>query len=184
MDKPLEIRFHDVPRSDFIEARIREKVAELEKLYDHIHRVRVVVDKDSNRHHKGNAYRIRLFIHVPGREIVVSHNQRGDPAREDFRFVLREAFEAAERELKRYKEKQRGEVKAHVEPPQGRVVKLFRDQGYGFIELDDGQELYFHRNAVVNNGFGRLAIGSRVRVHVAEKESPEGPQASTVHVID
>ncbi len=184
MDKPLEIRFHDVPHSDFIEARIREKVRELEKIYDHINRVRVVVDKDSNRHHKGNAYRIRLFIHVPGREIVINHNQRYDPAREDFRFALREAFDAAVRELTKFKERQRGEVKTHVEQPHGRVVRLFRDQGYGFIELEDGQEIYFHRNAVVNNGFARLEVGARVRVHIAEAESPFGPQASTVHLVE
>ncbi len=184
MDKPLEIRFHDVPHSDFIEARIREKVDELEKYFDHISSVRVVVDKESKRHNKGNAYRIRLFIHVPGKEIVVNHNQRADPAREDFRFALREAFDAAFRELKEHKEKIRGEVKAHVEPPRGRVIKLFRDQGYGFIELTDGQEIYFHRNAVVNGDFDKLEIGTRVRVHVAENESPFGPQASTVRLLD
>jgi ribosomal subunit interface protein len=184
MDKPLEIRFHDVPHSDFIEARVREKVEELERIYDRIHSVRVVIDKESNRHQKGNAYRIRIFIHVPGKEIVVNQNQRDDPAREDFKFALREAFDAAARELKEFKEKIRGDVKRHEEPPQGRVVRLFRDQGYGFVQLDDGQEIYFHRNAVVNNGFEKLEPGSRVRVHVAENESPFGPQASTVHVIE
>ncbi|GBD42591.1 Cold shock protein 1 [bacterium HR40] len=184
MATPVEIRFHDVPHSDFIEARVREKIAELEKVYDRIHSIRVVIDKESNRHQKGNTYRIRLFIHVPGKEIVINHNQRDDPAREDFKFALREAFDAAERELKEFKAKQRGEVKRHEEPPQGRVVRLFRDQGYGFIELDDGQEIYFHRNAVVNNGFDGLEIGTRVRVHVAENESPFGPQASTVHRIE
>ncbi len=184
MDKPLEIRFHEVPKSEFIEQRIREKVADLEKIFPHINSVRVVVDRDSDRHHKGNDYRIRIFIHVPGKEIVVNHNQRSDPAREDFRFALREAFRAARRELEKHKEKLRGDVKTHMPPPTGRVIRLFRDQGYGFIELDDGQEIYFHRNAVVNNGFERLEVGSRVRVHVAENESPLGPQASTVHPLD
>lgn len=184
MQTPLEIRFHEVPKSDWIEQRIREKMADLEKMFPNIISARVVVDADTDKHLQGNNFRIRIFIHVPGKEIVVDRNQKGDPAREDFRYALREAFRAARRELEKYKDKMRGEVKTHVGPPEGRVIRLFRDQGYGFIELDDGQEIYFHRNAVVNGAFDRLEVGSRVRVHVAENESPFGPQASTVHLIE
>ena len=72
-----------------------------------------------------------------------------------------------------------GQVKRHEAAPQGRVARLFPEEGYGFIESVDGREIYFHRNAVVNGGFERLAVGAAVRF--AEASGDKGPQASTVH---
>jgi cold shock CspA family protein len=43
-----------------------------------------------------------------------------------------------------------------------------------------GQEIYFHRNGVVNGGFAALAVGNEVRFVAHYSESAEGPQASTV----
>jgi cold shock CspA family protein len=51
---------------------------------------------------------------------------------------------------------------------------------YGFIETTDGQEVDFHKNSVVEDGFDRLEIGGEVRLSVAEGESSQGPQATTV----
>jgi cold shock CspA family protein len=33
---------------------------------------------------------------------------------------------------------------------------------FGFLESNDGQEVYFHRNSVLGDGFSRLHVGSRV----------------------
>ena len=45
-----------------------------------------------------------------------------------------------------------------------------------------GEEIYFHRNAVLEPpGFDRLEVGSRVRF--AEQQGFEGPQASTVSLV-
>ena len=65
-------------------------------------------------------------------------------------------------------------------PTYGQVTNLNGLQGYGIITLPDGQEIYFHRNSVVNDGFDKLDTGDEVRVVVAEGESEKGPQASTV----
>lgn len=62
------------------------------------------------------------------------------------------------------------------------VVRLFRDQGYGFIETAEGQELYFHRNSVLHDEFEQLRVGTGVRF--AEEMGEEGPQASTVQITD
>ena len=75
----------------------------------------------------------------------------------------------------------RGDVKAHVAPEHGKVVRLFED--YGFAETPDGQEVYFHKNSVVDGGFDKLEVGSEVRLVIAESEGVEGVQASTVTPI-
>ncbi|MGE5721197.1 MAG: cold-shock protein, partial [Sphingomonadales bacterium] len=52
---------------------------------------------------------------------------------------------------------------------------------FGFLETDDGSEIYFHRNSVLNHGFAHLKPGSKVRY--VEELGNEGPQASTVEPI-
>jgi cold shock CspA family protein len=53
-------------------------------------------------------------------------------------------------------------------------------RGYGFIETADGREIYFHRNSILNDDFGRLRIGAAVRF--AEESGDRDPQASSVWV--
>jgi outer membrane receptor protein involved in Fe transport len=52
------------------------------------------------------------------------------------------------------------------------------NKGFGFLETDDGREIYFHRHSVANGGFDRLHIGTTVRF--VEEQGEKGPPASTV----
>jgi cold shock CspA family protein len=54
------------------------------------------------------------------------------------------------------------------------------DEGYGFLTTDDGREVYFHKDSVLNQGFQRLKLGARVIF--AEEQGDKGPQASTVKI--
>ncbi len=183
MEKPLEITFHQMEPSPAIEARVREKAALLERFADRITSCRVVIEKDHRHHQKGNLYRVRLDIGVPGRELAVSRKGPKNHAHEDVYVAIRDAFGAAVRQLEDHVRQRRGKVKAHDMPPHGRVRMIDRDAGFGFIETADGQEVYFHRHSVANGDFDRLEVGSEVRVAIAESESERGPQASTVHPI-
>jgi cold shock CspA family protein len=58
------------------------------------------------------------------------------------------------------------------------VVRLFPLEEYGFIEAEDGHEVYFQRNSVLHDAFDRLVVGSEVSF--VEEEGDKGPQASTV----
>ncbi len=60
------------------------------------------------------------------------------------------------------------------------MVRIDADGGFGFIETPDGREIYFHRNSVLNDGFPRLDVGTRVTF--AEEMGEKGPQATTVHI--
>lgn len=183
MQKPLEISFHQMQPSAAIEARIREKAAALERFSDRITSCRVVVEKDHRHHQKGNLFRVRVDIGMPGRELVVNRKGPRNHAHEDVYVAIRDAFNAAVRQLEDHSRLRRGKVKTHDIPAHGRVRMLDREGGFGFIETVDGLGVYFHRNSVVNGDFERLELGSEVRFVIAEGEGEHGPQASTVHPI-
>jgi len=59
------------------------------------------------------------------------------------------------------------------------VVKWFSPKkGYGFITMDDGQEVFVHYSAIDGNGFRSLDQGEEVKFEVAQ--GPKGLQASKV----
>ena len=114
---------------------------------------------------------------VPGKEIVVSKNLEDN--KEDLYAAVDDAFGDAERVLVEYLREFEPDVR-RARPPQGVIAKIFHDRGYGFIEAEDGHEVYFHQNSVLDGRFERLQIGQKVRF--AEEDGDKGPQASTVHV--
>lgn len=99
----------------------------------------------------------------------------------DIYVAIRDTFDAAKRQLEDYVRERRRDVKQHVPSPRGRVIRLFPSEGYGFLENQDGKEVYFHQNAVLNGRFDDLNVGSEVLF--AEEAGDEGPQASTVEFI-
>ena len=58
------------------------------------------------------------------------------------------------------------------------------ERDYAFLETDEGEEVYVHRNAVVDGGFDRLKVGNRVRYVVDPEEGEKGAQAGTVIPFD
>ena len=177
MEVPLKITAHDITLSEAVETEIREKVAKLESYYTRITSCHVVVGAPVRYpHDKQGLYNVSIDLSVPGAELVV--NRKADP---DLLVALRDAFNAARRQLEDYVRRQRGAVKTREAPPHARVRRLFPQEGYGFLETPDGREIYFHRNSVIDPGFDHLEIGTEVRF--AEEQGEEGPQASTVHIV-
>ncbi|HDZ89393.1 MAG: cold shock domain-containing protein [Deltaproteobacteria bacterium] len=59
------------------------------------------------------------------------------------------------------------------------VVKWFSERkGFGFIEQEDGQDLFVHHSAINMTGFRTLNEGDRVSFDV--EESDRGPKAKNV----
>jgi len=112
---------------------------------------------------------------------------RGRPVRRGIReeplvALIRRTFDSAQRELKKVVEKQRGEVKTPASREMSAVVqRVFREQGYGFLRTDEGEQLYFHSNSVLHGHWETLSAGTAVR-YVAEM-GDKGLQASTVDVV-
>ena len=177
MDVPPEIAFRDVEPTDALKAEIQDRIADLETVYSRLTSCRVMVESASNG---GSAERIKVRIDmtVPGNELVVRRDPPAQGPRQDVFSAVDEAFDTARRRLREFARKQRGDVKNHDLPPHGRVIKLFEDEGYGFLETEDGREIYFHENAVQEGDYEDLEVGTEVRY--AEAQGDEGPQASTV----
>lgn len=118
MQVPLEITFRGFPHSDAVEAKIREKVAKLEQFCDHIISCKVAVESGHHNQHQGNLYHVRIDLAVPQKHILVSRDHHDKQAHEDLYVALRDAFDAAKRQLEEYVRISRGEVKNHrVAPP-------------------------------------------------------------------
>jgi CspA family cold shock protein len=59
------------------------------------------------------------------------------------------------------------------------TVKWFSPKkGYGFITMEDGQEVFVHYSAIDGNGFRSLEQGERVQFEVSQ--GPKGLQAANV----
>lgn len=63
----------------------------------------------------------------------------------------------------------------------GKIKKLVRERGFGFISDSDGQELFFHQSGLVDVGFEALNEGQEVEFDV--ETSPKGPRASNVRPV-
>jgi ribosomal subunit interface protein len=179
MQRPLEIRFRQMDPSPAIEARIREKAQALERFSGRITGCRVMVEKEHRHHQRGNLFRVRVEIDAPGKELAVTRTGPKDHAHEDVYVAIRDAFDAAVRRLEDHVRERRGKVKVHEVPLHGTVRMVDEAGGFGFIETPQG-EVYFHRNSVVEGDFAQLEPGAEVRLEVAERESSEGWQATTV----
>jgi len=59
------------------------------------------------------------------------------------------------------------------------IVKWFNDKkGYGFIEREEGKDLFVHHSSIDQPGFRTLAEGDRVIFEV--NETDRGPEAKNV----
>jgi len=172
---PLQVTFRNMPHSDAIEAKINEKSVKLDRFYDRIMSCRVVVEASQRRQHQGKLFSVRIDLTVPGKERAVTREEN-----EDVYVAVRDAFDSACRRLEEHARRLRGVVKSHETPPSGRIVKIFPDEHYGFIETHDSREIYFHRNSVQDEDFSRLKIGTEVGF--VEEQGEDGPQAARVMV--
>jgi cold shock CspA family protein len=75
-----------------------------------------------------------------------------------------------------------GNVKMHEVPLHGTVRMVDREGGFGFVETAQG-DVYFYRNSVVDGEFADIEPGSRVCLKLAERESDQGWQATTIRLI-
>ncbi len=175
MQMPLQIAVRNTDLSDVAEALIRRYVGKLETFYDRITACRVMVEVPQ-RYPAGGpiVYNVRIDVTVPGEEIVIRRQPHAE-----LETAIQEAFDAAGRRIQDYARRQRrGEAKRRATPNRGVVTQLFPYEGYGFLQTDDGREVYFHRHSVLDEAFDRLEVGSAVRFE--EEEGIKGRQASTV----
>ncbi|HKP63921.1 MAG TPA: HPF/RaiA family ribosome-associated protein [Polyangiales bacterium] len=89
MQQPLQITFRGIEPSPFIEARVRELAARLDRFANRITSCHVTLQSP---HRQGQDYDVRIRLGLPGSEIAVH-------AKEGAYTALRDAFDAVERQL-------------------------------------------------------------------------------------
>jgi ribosome-associated translation inhibitor RaiA len=194
---PLQITYRDMEPTPGMDAAIRDKVDHLQRYHPRIVRCHVVVDAPHSSQHHPHHFRVMFNITIPGKEIVAAKENHDKPEQRDFYISLRDSYEAARRQLEAEREKAQGHTKVHEVPPHGRVSKLFPGQDYGFVFMPDGNEVYFHRNAVVEGSWEDIEVGDEVRRHerpaylvhvgggtrvVTPQARPDPPLAALPHV--
>lgn len=198
-DVPLQVSFHGLEPSPALRSLIEGETAKLKHLYRYIVTCHVTVEHLAGRHRKGNPFRVRIELAVPGKRLTVdsqpntrrvlenveeiarAKSDEVHPEHKDGVLATRDAFRKLGRQLQDYARRQRADVKTHLSQPEGRVIRLFPTAGYGFIEGRDGREIYFNRASVLNDGFDQLSVDARVSF--VEEEGDKGPQASTVRLV-
>jgi len=186
MQIPVEIAFHNLPKSDWAENEIRDHVSRLEEIYDRLTTCRVRVDQRATNPANTVPPVVRIEMSVPGRrEIVVAHEPDHLERKfqnPDLHNAINEAFRIAERRLTQYKDQLQdrsaaGEHEAANEYL-GQIVEITPAEDFGFLLTASGSLLYFHRNSVLSGDFDRLKIGSAVRY--IEDVGDTGPIATKV----
>jgi ribosomal subunit interface protein len=116
MQIPLQIRFQNLERSDFIEAAVRKQAKKLEQFRDDIVSCRITVESPHKHQRKGRLFRVIINVRTRGDEIAVSRMPDNEQAHEDVYVAIHDAFDAARRQLQDRLNVRRGFVKTHAAP--------------------------------------------------------------------
>src|SRR5207237_8048901 len=147
---------------------ITERFEELNTPHDDILHARLVLNKAT--HHIQGADEARVILALAGRTLSASKTAE---TLDDAVFAV---LDTIGRELQDYRTQRRGVVKEPGPRPRGRIVRLFVDRGYGFIEPDACREAYFHAPAVHGIAFENSAGGTSVDPALGAGQ--DGPHAS------
>ena len=63
----------------------------------------------------------------------------------------------------------------------GKIKKLVRERGFGFVRGDDGREVFFHRSGLGPSDYDSLSEGDIVEYVV--QEGPRGARAENVRAV-
>lgn len=115
MRVPIEITYRNVAKKEAIEKLIHDKAEKLNDFHDGIVSCRISIELDQESKRSGNELHVRIAVRVPpGQELVVHEKSNEEGASEPLRAVINEAFKTMSRQLKKLKQKQRGQVKTHA----------------------------------------------------------------------
>jgi cold shock CspA family protein/ribosome-associated translation inhibitor RaiA len=155
-------------------ADIEARVADLNPAHGMTH-ARITLTKHDHRKAE-DSYDVLIVVQIPGHTVTARKQQNS------FEEAIRNAFAAIKVELEKIREKRAShDIRTNTPPRRGVVRRLFRDEGYGFITMEDGTEVYFHRNAVHDVAFEEIEDGLEVSLNVEPGE--KGPQATTVNPV-
>lgn len=108
MQIPLQIAARGLALGDGTETLIRRYAEKLERYYDRIMGIRVMVEVPQRQMGEPIMHNVRIDMTVPGGEVVVKRQEHPE-----LHTAIQRAFEAARRRLQDYARRQRLHVKEH-----------------------------------------------------------------------
>lgn len=182
METPVNLEIQGLRASAHLRELIDRNLEKLERIYGRVTACHVAIRAPNLHHRKGEGYFVSIRLSLPDRKnVIVNPPPRGlDRRQGDVTFAVNDAFKRAERQLDHRVSRLRTRLPAHEGPPEGKVLRIDRTEGFGFLESEDGREIYFHANSVIGGKFAQLKPGIGVTFH--EELGEKGPQASSVHL--
>jgi len=139
--------------------------------------LRVTIEETS--HQKQGGYKVGLVAAVPNDTVVVK--RKGESVKP----LLIDAFDKLGYQLKELQRKRRQTNKVpeavEVLDNLGKIKSLSPYESYGFITSVEGQEIYFHENALKDVAMDKLSEGDKVSFGVTDGD--KGPQATWVRSV-
>ena len=65
----------------------------------------------------------------------------------------------------------------------GKIVRLVRDRGFGFIQVGGGKEVFFHHTAVQDGVFDSMSEGGSVEFDMGQDSNSSRERAINVRVV-
>lgn len=97
-------------------------------------------------------------------------------------FVLGEGYRGPRRGRGGRSRARRGAPPVPTGPKaRGRIKKMVRDRGFGFIRGDDGKEVFFHRSGMPGGEYDTISEGDAVEYVI--QEGPRGARAENVRAV-
>ena len=159
--------------SEAARTRAEERLRALAAQHDDLLSLRV--SGRTSAHHRRGDREVRIVGKAKGRDFFVSR------VRPELGRALHDALDAFVHEVRNLRSRlaARTPQRSDTPPHLGLIDRVLIDEGYGFIITDDGETVYFHRNAVGGGAaFEHLQEGQRIRLNVESGE--DGPQATVV----
>ena len=182
MQVPLEIAFHNMESVPWAEQEIRERVADLERIYGRLVSCRVHIDQRAKDLTGTIPPVVHIELGIPGRtDLVVSHEPDHllrKYKHPDLHKAINEAFRIAERQLLDLKEQRGDRTKnAHHDGPNqslGQIAEIDAAGEFGFLLTKEGglallppqlgagrrlREIQARRRGALRGGHGRHRAG-------------------------
>jgi hypothetical protein len=131
MTPTADITYRNIANSQWLDAEIQRRAAKLGTMCPDILSCKVLVEIPHRHHEQGNRFHVRIDITVPGEKIIAGqsptlHVNQSDGevvrekrrsktvVRKDASLAVRQAFDAAKRQLRDYVHVRRYDVKSHT----------------------------------------------------------------------
>ncbi len=105
--------FNKADPSEAVESRGLHLLNKLLAFFPRIMRGVMTIEGRHHHHHQGNLYHVSLRFHLPGGDIVVSQDPERNHAHEDVYVAMRDACDAARRQLSHVIERRKGSGLRH-----------------------------------------------------------------------